>query len=800
MDIGALLTSAGINVAICVVLLSLYSILRKQPSNVSVYFMRRLISEQIKPDHFGIERLVPSASWIVRAWQATNEDILAAGGVDALVFLRIVVFSIRIFIIAAMICVFLVLPVNYYGQEMEHKKIHAESLEVFTIGNVKEGSKWFWTHCLALYVISSSACVLLYFEYKSITKMRLAHITGSPVNPSHFTVLVRGIPWSRDHSYSKTVENFFSTYYPASYVSHQMVYRASRVDKLMKDAEKMYRVLKSIESQRKDSYMPCCLCGGTTHSFKALNIEAESVKSKTSGDGLQPSQREKLEKKDVEKMYKKLKTLELQNKESSMPCCLCSGILRSFKVLKNEAESIEHKAISDGLQPSQTDKERPAAFVFFRTRYDAVVAAQVLLSSNPMLWVTQLAPEPNDVYWSNLSIPYKQVWLRKIATLLGAIVFMFVFLLPVTFVQGLTQLDQLRQTFPFLRGLLKHKFMNQLVTGYLPSVILMLFMYAVPPTMMLFSTIEGVVSRSERKRSACIKVLYFTIWNVFFVNVLSGSIIRQLNVFSSVRDIPTQLAKAVPTQATFFTTYVLTSGWASLSCEVIQLFPFFCNWFKRFILRKQEEPCSSTALTFPHHTEIPRLLLFGLLGFTCSIMAPLILPFLLVYFFLAFLVYRNQILNVYVPKYESGGLFWPIVHNTTIFSLVLTQVIALGVFGIKRSPVASGFTIPLIFLTLLFNEYCRQRFSPVFKRSPAQVLKEKDRQDENLGRAEEIYKLLQTAYCQFPLLSPDLTISQGPSTSQELSMPGNSGQNKDHESSKDPESPNPDFQEISLLS
>ncbi|KAG4181295.1 hypothetical protein ERO13_A10G217900v2 [Gossypium hirsutum] len=79
MDIGALLTSAGINIAICVVLLSLYSILRKQPSNVSVYFMRKLISEPIKhSDPFHLERLVPSASWIVRAWQTTNEEILAS--------------------------------------------------------------------------------------------------------------------------------------------------------------------------------------------------------------------------------------------------------------------------------------------------------------------------------------------------------------------------------------------------------------------------------------------------------------------------------------------------------------------------------------------------------------------------------------------------------------------------------------------------------------------------------------------------------------------------------------------------
>lgn len=100
-------------------------------------------------------------------------------------------------------------------------------------------------------------------------------------------------------------------------------------------------------------------------------------------------------------------------------------------------------------------QECPAAFVFFKTRYAAVVAAQVLQSSNPMLWVTDLAPEPHDVYWSNLCIPYRQLWIRKIGTLVAAIAFMLVFLIPVAFVQGLTQLEQLQQTFPFLRGLLK---------------------------------------------------------------------------------------------------------------------------------------------------------------------------------------------------------------------------------------------------------------------------------------------------------------------------------------------------------
>ena len=101
-----------------------------------------------------------------------------------------------------------------------------------------------------------------------------------------------------------------------------------------------------------------------------------------------------------------------------------------------------------------TEQNCPGALVFFKTRYAAVVASRVLQSSNPMLWVTDLAPEPRDVYWSNLWIPYRQIWLRKLATLAASVVFMFVFIIPVAFVQSMMQVEQLKRMFPSLRGIL----------------------------------------------------------------------------------------------------------------------------------------------------------------------------------------------------------------------------------------------------------------------------------------------------------------------------------------------------------
>ncbi|XP_027368987.1 CSC1-like protein RXW8 isoform X2 [Abrus precatorius] len=699
MDIAALLTSAGINIAVCVVLFSFYSVLRKQPSNVNVYFGRRLASQHSRRIDLCLDRFVPSPSWIVKAWETTEDEILAIGGLDAVVFVRMVVFSIRVFSIAAVICTVLVLPVNYHGQERMHKHIPFESLEVFTIENVKEGSKWLWAHCLALYIITFSACTLLYFEYESITKLRLLHIIGSPPNPSHFTILVRSIPWSSEKSYCEMVEQFFSYYHASTYLSHRLIYKSGTVQKIKDDAELVCQVLRagSLENTCKPCFMQCCYSVPLTNSFKKISDEMDCKHERTGYTDVHLDSRK---------------------------------------------------------------KECAAAFVFFKSRYAALLAAQILQTSNPMLWVTDVAPEPHDVYWSNICIPYRQLWIR------------------------LTQLEKLQKTFPFLTGMLKKKFVNQVVTGYLPSVILVLFLCAVPPMMMLFSAVEGSISRSGRKKSACCKVLYFTIWNVFFVNVFTGSVISQLSVFSSVTDLPAQLAKAVPAQATFFTTYVLSSGWASLACEVIQIFPLLCNVFRRFLLWFKDDELEGS-LSFPYHTEVPRILLFGFLGFTCSILAPLMLPFLLIYFCLAYLVYRNQIINVYVTKYDGGGQYWPIAHNTTVFSLLLAQLIALGVFGLKRSSVASGFTIPLLICTLLFHQYCRQRFLPVFKSNSAQTLIDMDRKDEHCGRMKEIYEQLRSCYNQFSLMPHTLTQAECSNESNHHDDKGSSQSSQDMEKGKE---------------
>lgn len=66
--------------------------------------------------------------------------------------------------------------------------------------------------------------------------------------------------------------------------------------------------------------------------------------------------------------------------------------------------------------------------------------------------------------------------------------------------------------------------------------------------MKFLSSIQGYISHSRIEKSACIKVLWFTIWNVFFATVFSGTAIYVVDILLDPKNIPARLAVAVPAQ------------------------------------------------------------------------------------------------------------------------------------------------------------------------------------------------------------------------------------------------------------
>jgi len=93
-------------------------------------------------------------------------------------------------------------------------------------------------------------------------------------------------------------------------------------------------------------------------------------------------------------------------------------------------------------------KELPVAFVTFKSRRNAALAAQTQQHSNPLELITEMAPEPRDVSWRNLAIPQKILPLNKIGVILAAALLTIFFAIPVTAVQGIAKYEKLKKWFP----------------------------------------------------------------------------------------------------------------------------------------------------------------------------------------------------------------------------------------------------------------------------------------------------------------------------------------------------------------
>ncbi|KAK7394462.1 hypothetical protein VNO78_14990 [Psophocarpus tetragonolobus] len=696
MILSALLTSVGINLGLCFIFFTLYYILSKLPGNIPVY-APRLVAEGKRQEgsQFNLESLLPTttASWVRKAWETSEEEFLSTAGLDAFVFMRIFVFSLKIFTFGGIVGLLILLPINYMGTQLrDDSDFQNKSLDSFSISNVNNGSNRLWIHFFAAYVFTGVVCILLYCEYKYISSKRIACFYSSKPEPHHFTILVRGIPVPLGSTCTDFVEGFFQEYHPSTYHSHSVVRRSSKLQILYTDAERLYKRLTQLKN--KDNAAQRHRRDG------CLGLFGHKV--------------------DMLDHYE--------------------------KTLGNIADNvrIEHSTLAG--------KEVRAAFVSFKSRFGAAIALNIQEGVNPTDWSTEQAPEPHDVYWPFFSVTFIRRWISKLVAYVACNVLTILFLIPVALVQGLTHLDQLETMFPSLRCILRMAVVSQVITGYFPILILLMFLSFVPPIMIMLSSLQGYISWSQIQKSACSKVLRFTIWNIFFGNVFSGSALYRLTIFLEPKEFPRVLAEAVPAQASFFIAYVVTFGWTNIASELFQLIPLLCNYMNIFFVGESDDD-DFEAPSIPYHKEIPRILFFGLLGVTYFILAPLILPFLLVYFCLGYIIYRNQLLNVYVAKYQTGGEFWPTVHNYTVFSLVLMHIIVIGIFGLKKLPLGSALTLPLPILTLLFNEYCQKRFFPIFKAYPAECLIKKDREDQNEPNMSEFYDKLAKAYND-PALMP----------------------------------------------
>ncbi|KAL0699163.1 hypothetical protein Bca4012_055285 [Brassica carinata] len=708
-DIGV---SAGINILSAFIFFIVFAILRLQPFNDRVYFskwyLKGLRSSPTRGGAF-VQRFVnldfraylKFLNWMPQALKMPEPELIDHAGLDSVVYLRIYWLGLKIFAPIAVLAWAVLVPVNWTNDTLELAKqlrnVTSSDIDKLSVSNIPEYSMRFWAHIVMAYAFTIWTCYVLMKEYETIANMRLQFVASEARRPDQFTVLVRNVPPDADESVSELVEHFFLVNHPDHYLTHQVVCNANKLADLVEKKKKLQNWLDYYQLKY------------------SRNNNTQRIMVKLGFLGLWGQRVDAIEHYTAE--------IDKTTKE----------IAKERQEVVNDPKSI-----------------MPAAFVSFKTRWAAAVCAQTQQTRNPTQWLTEWAPEPRDVYWPNLAIPYVSLTVRRLLMHVAFFFLTFFFIVPIAFVQSLATIEGISKAAPFLKFILEDEFMTSVIQGFLPGIALKLFLIFLPSILMIMAKFEGFTSISSLERRSAFRYYIFNFVNVFLASVITGAAFEQLSAFlnQSPNQIPKTIGVAIPMKATFFITYIMVDGWAGVAGEILMLKPLIMFHLKNTFLVKtekdREEAMDPGSIGF--NTGEPRIQLYFLLGLVYAPVTPMLLPFILVFFALAYIVYRHQIINVYNQEYESAAAFWPDVHGRVIAALIISQVLLMGLLGTKHAALAAPFLIALPVLTIGFHRFCKGRYEPAFVRYPLQEAKMKDTLESAREPNLNLKGYLQSAY------------------------------------------------------
>ncbi|XP_065876173.1 CSC1-like protein At3g21620 [Euphorbia lathyris] len=703
-DVGL---AAAINILTAFAFFFAFAILRIQPVNDRVYFPKWYI-KGLRTSPLGSGAFVGKIvnvdfrsylkflNWMPAALQMPEPELIDHAGLDSAVYLRIYLIGLKIFVPLGFLAFSILVPVNWTNNTLKNSNLTYSDLDKLSISNIPLGSDRFWTHLVMAYAFTLWTCYVLKKEYEIVASMRLHFLASAHRRPDQFTVLVRNVPPDPDESVSELVEHFFLVNHPEHYLTNQVVYNAKKLSELVNKKKKLRNWLDyyQLKYSRKPDKKPIMktrflgLCGQSVDAIDHYTTE-------------------------IQKLSKEI--------------------------------SIERDMVV-----SNSKSIIPAAFVSFQSRWGAAVCAQTQQTRNPTLWLTDWAPEPRDIYWDNLAIPFVSLAVRKLVIGVAFFFLTFFFMVPIALVQSLANIEGIEKALPFLKPIIEMKVVKSFIQGFLPGIALKIFLIFLPSILMVMSKFEGFISLSGLERRSASRYYIFQFINVFLGSIITGTAFQQLNNFvnQSANDIPKTIGSSIPMKATFFITYIMVDGWAGVAGEILRLKPLIMYHLKNFFLVKtekdREEAMDPGTLGF--NTGEPQIQLYFLLGLVYAVVSPILLPFIIVFFGLAYVVYRHQIINVYNQEYESAAAFWPDVHGRIIVALVVSQLLLMGLLSTKEAAQSTPLLVTLPILTIWFHFFCKGRYEPAFIRYPLQEAMMKD----TLERAREpnlnLKGFLQSAY------------------------------------------------------
>lgn len=411
------------------------------------------------------------------------------------------------------------------------------------------------------------------------------------------------------------------------------------------------------------------------------------------------------------------------------PTCKSStGVVDAIDYYTNRVQSLEQQ-IETARDSYDALKSKPYGFI----SYPSIPIAHGIAKTNRSQKLF-LSPRPSDILWPSLTRGSAK---RNTNRVFGNILFVVLCILwtvpnalIATFISNLYNLGSV---WPWFQNQLNaHPTLWAVVQGVLGPIILALFFMILPSIMRRISEWEGSLTRNSRERNVFHKLFLFFYINNFLIftffgvlwNFVQTTIVNTAQESTGFSGFWTALknskffdglADSIVATSSFWILYV---SQRNLGCllDLVQVWGLFLKWFKRtFLAPTPREMIEwSAPQNFDYAIYYNTFLYNFVICISYATLAPLILPFGLVFFTVSCFTHKYAMLYVCVTKVESGGAFWRVLVNRLLLAALFSNMILFLVIWVKITIYTAIAVAPIALLLLVFKIVLVKSLDPQF--------------------------------------------------------------------------------------
>jgi len=363
----------------------------------------------------------------------------------------------------------------------------------------------------------------------------------------------------------------------------------------------------------------------------------------------------------------------------------------------------------------------------------ASIVAKIMQNKHPKGTTITLAPNPKDLIWKNLSLTKAARLHKRTIGFAWLTLFCFFNTIPVFFISALANLASIASfVAPIGAWASASPWSFSLISALLPPSIAALFGYFLPVVMRWLSKYQGDVTRTRLDRAVVARYFAFLVISQLFIFSLIGvafNCVKEIavevgkhvsfvDILNNLHTLPNTIHQTYINQANYWLTFFPLRGFLVVF-DLAQVIKLVWTAIKTRVFGRTPRDIREWTKPpdFEYAIYYANLLFMAAVGLVFAPLAPLVAVAAAVVFWISSVVYKYQLMFVFVTKVESGGRLWNVAVNRLLFATILMQLLMVLTIGLREGFKSYQWvaTIPPIFMIIIFKFVANRTFLSEFR-------------------------------------------------------------------------------------